>query len=189
MPKIKIVDVVDKDVKNDDDYAVTVDEIEKNEIPDKNEPFEAAEEATAIVEEKDEGTAEEVSLNTNAAEPTKKIREQQLIQCEKCNKWVTPKTMKYTHHLKCGLVKKSKGGRPKKSQIKITEIIEEDKSQSPEPTETVAKVKKLIEPKPQPPKTIVKEVVKTFEELRKERLIVRLKQRDERYLNLFKQVF
>ena len=49
MPKIKIVDVVDKDVKNDDDYAVTVDEIEKNEIPDKNEPFEAAEEATAIV--------------------------------------------------------------------------------------------------------------------------------------------
>ena len=190
MPKIKIVDVVDKDVKNDDDYAVTVDEVKENEIPDKNEPFETAEEATAIVEEKNEGTTEEVSLNTNAAEPTKKIREQQLIQCEKCNKWVTPKTMKYTHHLKCGEVKKSKGGRkPKKSEIKITEIVQEDTPPILEPTETVKEVKKPIEPKPQPPKTIVKEVVKTFEELRKERLIVRLKQREERNVNLFKQVF
>ena len=116
MPKIKIVDVVDKDVKNDDDYAVTVDDVKENESPDKNEPFETAEEATAIVEKKDEGTAEEVSINTITAEPTKKIRNQELIQCEKCNKWVTPKTMKYTHHLKCGVVKKS---RPKKSEIKI----------------------------------------------------------------------
>ena len=71
MPKIKIVDVVDKDVENDA-YAVTVDEVKENELPDKNEPFEAAEETTAIVEKKDEGTAEEVSLNTNVAEPTKK---------------------------------------------------------------------------------------------------------------------
>ena len=85
MPKIKIVDVVDKDVKNDD-YAVTVDEIEKNELPDENEQFETAEETTAIVQEKDEGTAEEVSINTITTEPTKKNREQQLIQCEKCNK-------------------------------------------------------------------------------------------------------
>ena len=187
MPKIKIVDVVDKDVKNDD-YAVTVDEIEKNELRDKNEPFEAAEEATAIVEKKDEAKTEEVSINTIASEPTKKIREQQLIQCEKCNKWVTPKTMKYTHHLKCGVVKNSRGGRPKKSEIKVNEVMHEDTPPSPEPTETVAKVKKPIEPKPQPPKTIVKEVVKTFEELRKERLIVRLKQREERNVNLFKQV-
>ena len=186
MPKIKIVDVVDKDVKNDDDYAVTVDEVKEDELSSKNEPFEAAEETTAIVQEKDEGTAEEVSLNTNAAEPTKKIREQQLIQCEKCNKWVTPKTMKYTHHLKCGVVKKS---RPKKSEIKINEVVQEDTPPSPEPTETVAKVKKPIEPKPQPPKTFLKEVVKTFEDMRRETLIVRLKQREERNVNLFKQVF
>ena len=97
--------------------------------------------------------------------------------------------MKYTHHLKCGVVKNSRGGRPKKSEIKINEVVQEDTPPSPEPIETVAKVKKPIEPKPQPPKTFVKEVVKTFEELRKERLIVRLKQRDERYLHLFKQVF
>ena len=126
MPKIKIVDVVDKDIKNDDDYAVTVDEVKENELPDKNESFEAAEETTAIAQEENEATTEKVSINTNAAEPTKKIREQQLIQCEKCNKWVTPKTMKYTHHLKCGVVKNSRGGRPKKSEIKINEVVQED---------------------------------------------------------------
>jgi len=188
MPKIKIVDVVDKDVTSDD-YAVTVDEVKENELPDKNEPLEAAEEATAIVQEKDKGTTEEVSINTISAEPTKKIRTQELTQCEKCSKWVTLKTMKYTHHLKCGVVKNSRGGRPKKSEIKINDITEEDKPPIPAPTETVAKVKKPIEPKPQPPRTIVKEVVKSFEELRKERLIVRLKQREERNVNLFKQVF
>ena len=113
MPKIKIVDV------ESDDYAVTVDALKENELPDKNEPFEAAEETTAIVQEKDEGTTEEVSIDTITAEPTKKIREQQLVQCEKCGKYVSEKTMKYTHHLKCGIVKNSRGGRPKKSQIKI----------------------------------------------------------------------
>ena len=189
MPKIKIVDVVDKEIKNDDDYAVTVDEVKENESPDKNEPFEAAEEATAIVEKKDEAKTAEISIDTDTAEPTKKIREQQLIQCEKCNKWVTPKTMKYTHHLKCGEVKKSKGGRPKKSQIVINERVQESKPSSPEPVQKVKEVKKPIEPKPQPPKTVVKEVVKTFEELRKERLIIRLKQREERNVSLFKQVF
>ena len=155
---------------------------------------------------KDEAKTEEVSVNTIASElrsvkdapdgidkvdpsPTKKIREQQLIQCEKCNKWVTPKTMKYTHHLKCGEVKKSKGGRPKKSEIKINEVVQEDTPPSPEPVQTVKQVKKPIEPQPQQPKTFVKEVVKTFEELRKERLIMRLKQREERNVSLFKQVF
>ena len=97
--------------------------------------------------------------------------------------------MKYTHHLKCGVVKNSRGGRPKKSEIKINEVVQEDTPPSPEPTEKVKEVKKLIEPRLQPPKTFVKEAVKTFEELRKERLIIRLKQREERNVHLFKQVF
>ena len=97
--------------------------------------------------------------------------------------------MKYTHHLKCGEVKKSKGGRPKKSEIRINEIVQEDTPPSPAPTENVKEVKKPIETKPQLPKTFVKEVVRTYEDMRKERLIVRLKQREERNVNLFKQVF
>ena len=67
--------------------------------------------------------------------------------------------------------------------------MQKDTQPSPEPTEKVKEVKKPIEPKPQPPKTFVKEVVRTYEDMRKERLIQRLKQREERNVNLFKQVF
>ena len=107
-----------------------------------------------------------------------KIREQQLVQCEKCKKWVTPKTLKYTHGIKCGQIKKS---RPKKN-------VQEDKPASPVPVQKVVKDKQPPVPQAQPPKQIVKEVVKTFEEMRKDRLKERLKQREERNINLFKQV-
>ena len=84
--KIKIVDVDDKEIKNDDEYAITVDEVKEGELPIENEPPEATEETTAIIPEKNEGTPEEISKDTDASEPTKRIREQQLVQCEKCKK-------------------------------------------------------------------------------------------------------
>ena len=71
-PPKKIVDVVDKKVKNDDEYTITVDEIEKGELPTENEPLETTEETTAIIQEKDEGTPEEISTNTTTTEPANK---------------------------------------------------------------------------------------------------------------------
>ena len=56
MPKIKIVDVTDKDARNDDAHTITVDEIENSKLPVENTTSEATEETTAITEEKDEGT-------------------------------------------------------------------------------------------------------------------------------------
>ena len=56
------------------------------------------------------------------------------------------------------------------------------------------RAQKIVKDKPQPvqpwkpPKQIVKEVVKTFEEMRKERVTERLKRHAERNINLFKQV-
>ena len=188
MPKknnIKIVDVGDKEVKNDDEYAVTVDEVKENELSTENEPSETTEETTTIVPEKNENAREEVSKDTDASEPTKKIREQQLVQCQKCGKFVTPKTLKYTHGIKCGEIKKS---RPKKLEIKINENVQEDKPPSPVPVQKVVKDKQPPVEQVQTPKQIVKEVVKTFEEMRKDRLKERLRQREERNINLFKQV-
>ena len=165
---IKIVDVGDKELKNDDEYAVTVNEIEKNELPTENEPPETTEETTAIIPEKDENAREEISKDTDASEPTKRIREQQLVQCQKCKKWVTPKTLKYTHGIKCGQIKKS---RPKKtSEIKINENVQEDKPANPVPSQKVVKDKQPHVPQAQPPKQTVKDAVKTFEEMRKDRL-------------------
>ena len=111
-PKFKIVDVVDKEVKNDDDYTITNDEVKESELPVENLLPETTEETTANIEEKDEGTPEEVSTDTTAPEPTKKIRNQELVKCKKCCKFVTVKTLKYTHSLKCG-VEKYQPGRPK----------------------------------------------------------------------------
>ena len=116
-PKIKIIDVADKEVqevKNDDAYTITNDEIKESELSVENEPPETTEKTTSNVEEKDENAREEVTVDTTTTEqPTKKIRNQELVKCDKCQKWVTPKTLKYTHSLKCGEVKKS---RPKRYQ-------------------------------------------------------------------------
>ena len=178
--RIKIVDVDDKELKNDDEYAITVDEVKEGELPIENGSFETTEETTTIIQEKNENAREEVSKDTAVAEPTKRIREQQLVQCEKCKKWVTPKTLKYTHGLKCGEIKKSR--------LKKCENVQEDKPPSPVNVEKVEEVRKPLVQQVQPPKPIVKEVVKTFEEMRKDRLKERLKQREERNINLFKQV-
>ncbi len=43
-----------------------------------------------------------------------KTKRTKLIKCEKLRKFVTEKTMKYTHNLKCCIVKKS---RPNKYEI------------------------------------------------------------------------
>ena len=69
---IKIVDVDDKEIRNDDEYAVTVVEVEKAELPTENEPPETTEETTAITQEKNENAREEISENTTTTEPTKK---------------------------------------------------------------------------------------------------------------------
>ena len=69
--KIKIVDVGDKEIKNDDEYAVTVDEVKESELPTENEPPETTEKTTAIIQEKDENAREEVSKDTAVADPTK----------------------------------------------------------------------------------------------------------------------
>ena len=60
-----------KDVKNDD-YTITVDEVEESELPLENEPLETAKETTPIIQGKDEGSPDEVSINTTASDSTNK---------------------------------------------------------------------------------------------------------------------
>ena len=90
MPKIKIVDVVDKEVES---YAYTIanDEVKECGLPTEHEPVETTEETTAIVKEKDEGTPEEVSTDTTTTESTKRIRNQKLINCENVVRLLQPK--------------------------------------------------------------------------------------------------
>ena len=169
-PKIKIVDVVDKEIESDA-YTIANDEVKECGLPTENEQLETTNETTAIVKEKHETTPEEISTNTTTTEPATQIRNQELVQCEKCNKFVTPKTLKYTHGLKCGENKRS---RPNKSEIKINENVQEEEAPPTHAPISVPVQKEKVVNKPpvqrtQPPKTVVKEVVKSYEEMRKER--------------------
>ena len=51
-PKIKIVDVVDKEIKNDDAYTITNNEVEESKLPTENPTSETTEETTANVRKK-----------------------------------------------------------------------------------------------------------------------------------------
>ena len=89
--------MVDKELENDDDYALAVDEVEKSELLAENEPLETSEETTTINEEKHETTPEEISINTITSESVTKKRNQELVKCETCGTFVTANTLEYTH--------------------------------------------------------------------------------------------
>ena len=65
---------MDKGIKHDDDYTITVDEIKESELPVENEPLETTEEASAIIQEKDERPREEVSINAATSEQSKQSK-------------------------------------------------------------------------------------------------------------------
>ena len=183
--KIKVVDVVDVVDKTDDDaYTVIVDEINTNKV--EGDEVESVKQNTdekleAIKEEPEEETS--ITEVSEPIESTKKIREQGLVKCDKCNKWVTPKTMLYTHNRTCGYIKKTKS----KKKI-LNEHEQEDRSPYPVIKETAEVEKQQSVLQKQPLVPTVKEVVKSYEDMRKDRLKERLKQRDDRNKLLFKQV-
>ena len=66
--------------------------------------------------------------------------------------------------------------------------MQENKPVNPVPIQKEEEVRKPPVPQQNTKPPIVKEVVKTYEDMRKQRLQERLKQREERNINLFKQV-
>ena len=116
--------------------------------------------------------------------PKTKVRTNELHECPKCGKYVTLKSLKYTHQLTCGTEKPEKPkkekptpkpkGRPKKdntpAEVQEVEVEEPAEKSKPLPILT-----------PQP--------IKSFEEMRRERLRERVQQRTQRISNLFLQAF
>ena len=108
--KIIVVDVDIAEPSNDTDI-VTVDNNK-----------ETASDTPEETDTKDENiTEKDIKYEDITEEVKEKTREQTLVKCEKCNKFVTAKTLRYTHGAKCGEVKRS---RPKKELEKELEIVE-----------------------------------------------------------------
>ncbi len=214
--KIKVVDVV-SDNSNETVVDNTVQQLEP--IPENNEktdtveamrgaestpirrgddasPCDAPSSATTNDEVQSTETKEEVKPTVEVDKPTEevseaveelpktKVRTNELHECPKCGKYVTLKSLKYTHQLTCGTEKPEKTkkekptpkpkGRPKKE---IT-YAEAEEVEVEEPAEK-SKPLPIITPQP----------IKSFEEMRRERLRERVQQRTQRISNLFLQAF
>jgi len=129
--------------------------------------------------------------------PKTKVRTNELHECPKCGKFMTLKTLKYTHEKTCCTEKPEKPkkekpapkprGRPKKENVSAeAEEVEVEETQPPEPMPQPPKpLPQLLKPVP----TLTPEPVKSFEEMRRERLRERVKTRSERIHKLFLQAF
>ena len=196
--KIKVSDItpesnetppINNDVEEVKEPEPVVETLEKQEEkasgfeePQEETPQEIQETPTEIVEEPQEET---------------KTRNQELRQCPKCHKWLTPKTLKYFHECTKNDTVKAKR-RPPKKKIEVKDI--EDIDEDARPT--------FDEPPPMPVKlvrqtNIVKQGEKflksistdkidytppveiSYEDMRRDRIKQRIQQRAIKMSNLF----
>ena len=149
---------------------------EKVEEPQEETPQEIQETPTEIVEEPQEET---------------KTRNQELRQCPKCHKWLTPKTLKYFHECTKNDTVKAKRRPPKKKiEVKDIEDINED-DQPPIPvklvrqTNIVKKGEEFLKSLSTDKIDYTPPVEISYEDMRRERIKQRIQQRAIKMSSLF----
>ena len=145
---------------------------EKVEEPQEETPQEIQETPTEIVEEPQEET---------------KTRSQELKQCPKCLKWLTPKTLKYFHECTKNDTVKAKRRPHKKIEVKDIKDIE-DTTPPPMPVKLMRQTNQPVEPST--PKLLKRidytpPVQISYEDMRKQRIKERISQRAVKISNLF----
>ena len=155
---------------------------EKVEEPQEETPQEIQETPTEIVEEPQETT---------------KTRSQELKQCPKCLKWLTPKTLKYFHECTKNDTVKAKRRPPKKKiEVKDIEDIDEDArptfdDQPPMPvklvrqTNIVKQGEKFLKSLSTDKIDYTPPVEISYEDMRRDRIKQRIQQRAIKMSNLF----
>ena len=186
--KIKVLDIIPENNENtpinDDVEAVKETEI----IEEKQE--ETVEELQEIQPPEGQQTQEEPQQTPTEIvdkEETTKTREQQLRQCPKCMKWLTPKTLRYFHECTKNDTVKAKRRPHKKIEVKDIEDIE-DTTPPPMPVKLMRQTNQPVEPStPKLPKRIdyTPPVQISYEDMRKQRIKERISQRAVKISNLF----
>jgi hypothetical protein len=190
--KIKVVDVVP-----DNDYETAIDsEVQQLELVQENN------EQTDTIDTPKNDEIQSVEQTAEIDKPVDevpktKIKTNELHECPKCGKFMTLKTLKYTHEKTCCIEKPEKPkkekpepkprGRPKKESVQAeAEDVEVEETQPPEPVPRPHKpLPQLLKPVP----TSTPGPTKSFEEMRRERLRERVALRSERIQKLFSQAF
>ena len=201
--KIKVLDIIPENNENtpinDDVEAVKETEI----IEEKQE--ETVEEPQEIQPEQTQEEPQQTSTEIVDKEETTKTREQQLRQCPKCQKWLTPKTLRYFHECTKNDTVKAKRRPHKKIEVKDIEDIE-DTTPPPMPVKLMRQTNQPVDnsgsvntpsdgkgktlPSPSTPK-LPKKIDYTpkteisYEDMRKQRIKERISQRAVKISNLF----
>ena len=156
--KIKVVDINQNITEtSDNNDNVETKPIQNEDVIEEKEPITETITETIQNEPKDDIKEDDIIAPPNT--PKTKIKTQGLIQCSRCKRWMTEKTLKFTHDKVCKekadvyIPKTLQNKRNKAQEIVGTvkdalEIIEKEK-QSKQPKEVIEKPKEIIEEKPQ----------------------------------------
>ena len=178
--KIKVLDITHENNENTpiNDDVETVKEPEQ--IEEKQE--ETIEEPQETTTEQTQEQIQDTPTEIVDKEETTKTREQQLRQCPKCQKWLTPKTLRYFHECTKNDTVKAKRRPHKKIEDKD---IEEP---PPMPVKLMRQTNQPVEAStPKLPKRIdyTPPVQISYEDMRKQRIKERISQRAVKISNLF----
>ena len=184
--KIKVVDVI---------HEIDIDDTVQPIDIDSEKPFEPIEEdikkTIEPIEEDIKKTIETGNIKEEqqiAIIPDTKVRTNELHSCKKCGKFMTLKTLKYTHENTCSVGRipepptKPVTQHKKKGRPKIVKIQEQEEEEEEEEIEEIP----VYEPKVhvyEPP------VRKSIQTIRNERLKQSVQNRTQRISNLFSQAF
>ena len=186
--KIKVLDITPENNENTpiNDDVEAVKETEPIEEKQEKQEEKVEEIVTDPTQEKQEQIQETPTEIIDKEEETTKTREQQLRQCPKCLKWLTPKTLKYFHECTKNDTVKAKR-RPKKV-IEVKDI----EDPPPIPVKLERQTNQIVEQGEKFLKSLntnkidyTPPVEVSYEDMRRERIKQRIQQRSVKMTSLF----
>ena len=186
--KIKVLDIIPENNENTpiNDDVETVKETEQIEEKQEKQEEKVEEIVTDPTQEKQEQIQETPTEIVDKEEETTKTREQQLRQCPKCLKWLTPKTLKYFHTCTKNDTVKAKRRPHKKIEVKDIE------DPPPIPVKLERQTNQIVEQGEKFLKSLSTDKIDytpkieiSYEDMRKERIKQRIQQRSIKINSLF----
>ena len=184
--KIKVLDIIPENNENTpiNDDVETVKETEQ--IEEKQE--ETNEEPQETITEQKQEEVQETPTEIVEEKETTKTRKQELVQCPKCMKFLTRKTLRYFHECTKNDTVKAKR-RPHKKVIEVKDVEDIEDTPPPIPVKLMRQTNhQSVEPStPKLPKKIdyTPPVEVSYEDMRRDRIKQRIQQRSIKMTSLF----
>ena len=127
-----------------------------------------------------------VEVQQSPSDAEKTTRTNELVKCGKCGKYVTQKTLKYTHHKTCSANTDKQTKPKKKEEVEHVDYEPPTAPVAPPPTKLERQRNTYIQPPMERHTPILAPEPKlSFEEMRRQRLKQRADQRTQKHISLF----